>query len=77
MNATPLLTPIGAAHRLGLRRSQLAHLVDEDAIPFIRLPGGELRFDPIDLELFIEFHKARGGAEETSPVLPALEGIKR
>ena len=47
----------GAANLLGLREAQVAALVRGRQIPFIALPGGDVRFDKADVIAWMERHK--------------------
>lgn len=54
---TDLLTKHGAALKLGITSAALGKLVREKRVPHVELPNGEIRFDPLDLEQWVQFHK--------------------
>ena len=61
MNGRPLLDYEQAAQHLGIKEDHLRKLTYRRLIPFIKLPPGgrtaKVRFDPADLERWIEQHK--------------------
>ncbi len=54
---TDLLTKHGAALKLGITSAALGKLVREKKVPYVELPNGEIRFDPSDLEQWVQSHK--------------------
>ena len=48
-----LLTEYGAADVLGITPDRIRQLVRDEVIPHVLLPGEIIRFDPVDLRLFI------------------------
>lgn len=52
-----LLTEYGAADVLGITPERIRQLIRNEAIPVVLLPGGIVRFDPIDLRDFICSHR--------------------
>jgi hypothetical protein len=67
MNAANiLLDAYDAAEILLLSTRRVRALARDGQLPHIVLPGGEIRFDPVDLSQFVERHKrpaTDGGAE--------------
>jgi hypothetical protein len=57
---TPLdrvLTPDAAGELAGLTPRQLLIRANRGEFPSIRLPGGEIRYDAVDLWLWIQAHR--------------------
>ena len=52
-----LLTEYGAADVLGITTDRIRQLVRSEVIPVVILPGGVVRFDPIDLREFISSNR--------------------
>ena len=52
-----LLTINAAARMLGMNADELRALVRSEQVPHVVLPGGQLRFDRIDLWAFIAARK--------------------
>ncbi len=44
---------------LGVKKSWVYARVDSGELPVVRLPGGRIRFDPSDIEAWIERHKPK------------------
>ena len=53
-----LITAKDAAQKLGFSRSGLYHAITRHGIPHVRI-GDSLRFDPADLDRYIELLKKR------------------
>lgn len=53
-NTTPLLTPREAAARLAIHPETLRRWTREGRVPVVRLPTGQLRFRPEDIELLTQ-----------------------
>lgn len=54
---TQLLTDSEASEILRISVRQLIHFARRGMLPAIRLPDDELRFDPIDIEAWIQSRK--------------------
>ena len=52
MMTAHLLDEYDVATRLGLSITKINRLIRDEAIPFVRLPGGEVRFDDDDLAVW-------------------------
>lgn len=57
MSETRLLSVHEAADRLCMLPARLGRLAKALAVPHIVLPDGEIRFDPGDLDDWVELHK--------------------
>jgi len=49
----PLLTPSAAAARLGISTRELSHLIAGRRIPYVELPGGQVRFRERELDAWL------------------------
>jgi len=54
---TTLLTDTEASRLLRMQPSRLRRLANRGDIPHIRLPGGDVLFDPRDLARWIDEHR--------------------
>ena len=45
---------------LALTARQVERMARRGEIPFVRLPNKEIRYDPIDIEIWLQAIKARG-----------------
>lgn len=63
--ASRLLSPRDAAARLGVSRSTIYRLAARREIAFVRI-GGQLRFEPHDLEAFLSTKRQAARAEGQS-----------
>ena len=57
MDPKHLLSVDEVADHLRILPRRLTRLVKADAIPYVALPDGELRFDVGDLDAWVERHK--------------------
>lgn len=58
-----LLNDSEAAERLRMLPGRLVRLARKGLVPHVLLPDGELRFDPRDLDAWVEAHKRPAPAD--------------
>jgi hypothetical protein len=65
MSEPLLISTSEAAEALRMLTARVVRLANAGAIPCVRLPDGELRFDLADLRAWVDEHKRQSPASET------------